>query len=129
MAFSQAFNMVPAKFNMVPGKMIGNLFSHLPSDLPEELKETLAETAEVRIERIVSTGHTSPEGYWYDQDESEWLIVLQGEAQLALEDRPELLLLKPGDFVNIPAHQKHRVQWTSENEPTVWLAVFYRDHP
>lgn len=114
--------------------MIENLFSLVPrelgkesSGLPAELMERLVDTAHVRIERIVSTGHASPEGYWYDQSESEWVIVLQGEARLSLDNRPEPLLLKPGDFLNIPAHQKHRVEWTSKEEPTVWLAVFYSD--
>ena len=107
--------------------MIENIFSQIPDELPEELTQTLAENRHVRIERIVSSGHVSPEGYWYDQRESEWVILLQGEAVLAIHGRPEPIRLKPGDFVNIPAHQKHQVLWTAEDKPTVWLAVFYRD--
>jgi cupin 2 domain-containing protein len=100
-----------------------NLFAQIPSSLQEELTETLVSAASLRIERIVSHGHTSPEGFWYDQKEHEWVVVLRGAARLQFED--ELVELKPGDFVNIPAHRKHRVDWTTADEPTVWLAVFY----
>jgi cupin 2 domain-containing protein len=100
-----------------------NLLANLPTNLPEELKTVLQEAHGVRIERIVSTGHKSPEGFWYDQPEHEWVMVLKGAARLQIEDRVVEML--PGDSVNIPAHQRHRVEWTSPDEPTVWLAVFY----
>jgi cupin 2 domain-containing protein len=100
-----------------------NLFSDLPSCLPEELIENLVDTTEIRIERIISTGHASPQGFWYDQAESEWVVVLRGEAVLAFEN--EERILKPGDYVLIPPHRKHRVISTSLTEPTVWLAVFF----
>jgi cupin 2 domain-containing protein len=99
-----------------------NLLSNLPTDLPEELTTILQKGNGVRIERIVSTGHKSPEGFWYDQPENEWVMVLQGSARLQFEDRVVEML--PGDSINIPAHQKHRVEWTTPDEPTVWLAVF-----
>ncbi|MEQ1825058.1 MAG: cupin domain-containing protein [Pirellula sp.] len=102
-----------------------NLFSDLPSRLPDELFVTLLESNNVRIERIVSHGHASPEGFWYDQDQHEWVIVLQGAARLSIEG--VVNELKPGDFINIPAHRKHWVEWTTPDEPTVWLAVFYGD--
>ena len=102
-----------------------NLFSELPSSLPEELIEKLVDAPEVRIERIVSTGHSSPPGFWYDQAESEWVIVLRGEAVLAFEDEEQVL--KPGDYVLIPAHRKHRINSTSSTEPTVWLAIFFSE--
>ena len=104
-----------------------NLFADLPQQMPEEVFTTLLEAAGVRIERIISHGHTSPEGFWYDQDQHEWVLVLQGAARLRLEDR--VVDLKPGDFLHLPAHQKHRVEWTTPAEPTVWLAVHYRDPP
>ena len=104
-----------------------NLLSPLPSNLPKELVETLAEDKHVRIERIVSTGHASPEGFWYDQEEAEWVVVLKGEAKLLFEGETQPVHLKPGDHVTIPAHRRHRVEWTTPNEPTVWLAVFYGD--
>ena len=105
--------------------MATNLFTDLPEELPDELLTTLLEVANARIERIVSHGHVSPEGLWYDQDEHEWVIILKGAARIRFED--STLELKPGDFVNISAHRKHRVEWTTVDEPTIWLAVFYRD--
>ena len=105
--------------------LMNNLFADLPNSPPEELVEILAENKHVRIERIVSTGQASPDGFWYDQEESEWVIVLKGEARLLFEDNDQPIYMKPGDFVNIPAHGKHRVEWTTPDEPTVWLAVFY----
>jgi cupin 2 domain-containing protein len=98
-----------------------NLFADLPAHLPDELISTLLETADVRIERIVSHSHASPEGFWYDQDENEWVVVLKGAARLRFEDGT--VEMRPGDFVNIPAHKKHRVEWTTPDEPTIWLAV------
>jgi cupin 2 domain-containing protein len=100
-----------------------NLFSELPCNLPEELIEILVDAGDIRIERIISTGHASPPGFWYDQAESEWVVVLRGEAVLAFED--ETQTMRPGDYVLIPPHRKHRVNSTSSNEPTVWLAVFF----
>ena len=100
-----------------------NLFADLPTRLPEELIGTLLEAADVRIERIVSHGHASPADFWYDQPQAEWVIVLKGAARLRFQDRT--VEMKPGDFVNIPAHKKHRVEWTTPDEPTIWLAVHY----
>ncbi len=102
-----------------------NLFDNLPISIPNELVEVLTVNQHVRIERIVSHGHVSPEGFWYDQNDNEWVIVLQGAARLRFED--SILEMKSGDFVNIPAHKQHRVEWTTPDEPTIWLAVFYRD--
>lgn len=104
-----------------------NLFADLPGQLSAELVTVLAENQNVRIERIVSTGQNSPAGCWYDQDEHEWVIVLAGEAQLQFQGDAAPITMKPGDHVNIPAHQKHRVHWTTPGEPTVWLAVFYKE--
>ena len=106
--------------------MIGNLLTDLPSKMPEEIVNVLAESAMVRIERIVSHGHSSPEGFWYDQDQPEWCLVLQGAARLVFQGREAPLSLKRGDCVNIAAHQKHRVEWTTDAEPTVWLCVHYQ---
>ncbi len=107
---------------------MNNLVADLPTDLPEELVEVLAENKHVRIERIVSTGQASPDGFWYDQEEAEWVVVLKGKAKLLFEGDDEPIHMKPGDFVNIPAHKKHRVEWTTPDEPTVWLTVFYCDN-
>jgi cupin 2 domain-containing protein len=100
-----------------------NLLAGLPVQLPTELFTVLLQAPAVRIERIVSQGHASPEGFWYDQEQHEWVLVLQGAARLRFEDR--LVEMRPGDCLNIPAHQKHRVDWTTPEEPTVWLAVHY----
>ncbi len=105
--------------------MTDNLFNNLPASIPQELIEVIAASQHVRIERITSHGHTSPENFWYDQEEHEWVIVLKGAARLRFVD--DSLELKPGDFVNIPAHKRHRVEWTTFDEPTIWLAVFYKD--
>jgi cupin 2 domain-containing protein len=102
-----------------------NLFVQLPRHLPDELFTTLLDAANVRIERIVSHGHASPEGFWYDQDQHEWVVVLKGAARLRFED--ETIEMKPGDFIDIPVHKKHRVEWTTPDEPTLWLAVHYGD--
>ncbi len=104
---------------------MNNLFAGIPAALPEELLETLVDTRSVRIERIVSQGHASPEGFWYDQNQHEWVLLLRGAARLRFEGDQNALEMKPGDFVNIPAHRRHRVEWTTPDGPTVWLAVHY----
>jgi cupin 2 domain-containing protein len=105
----------------------GNLFAELPQQLANELITTLLEAAPIRIERIISQGHASPAGFWYDQDQHEWVAVLQGAARLRVED--EVVDMKPGDFIHIPAHRRHRVEWTTPDEPTIWLAVYYATLP
>ncbi len=104
-----------------------NLFRDLPTSLPEELVETLLQTNHVRIERIVSTGQSSPENFWYDQDEGEWVILLRGEATMDFCGEIGMRRLRSGDYCFIPAHQKHRVVATSTKKPTVWLAVFVKE--
>lgn len=103
--------------------MVGNLFADIPQQMPEELLSILVESANVRIERIVSHGHATPEGFWYDQSQAEWVMVVKGATRLRFED--EVIEMTPGSFINIPAHRKHRVEWTTPDEPTIWLAVFY----
>lgn len=100
-----------------------HLFANLPTALPEELVTVLAANDQVRIERIVSTGQASPPGFWYDQAEQEWVIVLRGAATLEFED--QTVQLRPGEHLLIDAHRKHRVAWTTPGELTVWLAVFF----
>lgn len=102
-----------------------NLLAGIPTDLPQELSETLLGAAAVRIERIVSRGHASPPGFWYDQAEHEWVLLVQGQARLRIGE--DIVELSPGDYLNIPAHLKHRVEWTSPDQDSIWLAVFYRD--
>jgi cupin 2 domain-containing protein len=103
----------------------GNVFDGIPDVPGEELTERLLAGKRVTIERIVSAGHASAEGFWYDQETNEWVILLSGGAGLRFEDESELLVLRPGDYVEIPAHRRHRVEWTDPDVPSVWLAVFY----
>jgi cupin 2 domain-containing protein len=106
--------------------MADNLFADLPRSLPVELIEVLLETEGVRLERIVSTGQATPAGTWYDQDGDEWVVLLQGGAELAFESESEPRRLRAGDYVLIPAHRRHRVAWTDPTTPTVWLALHVR---
>jgi cupin 2 domain-containing protein len=103
--------------------MMPSVLSEIPTVRLGELTETLVQAQGVRIERIVSCGHASPDGFWYDQGENEWVLLVQGAARLQFED--ETVELKPGDGIDIPAHRKHRVDWTSPDQLTIWLAVFY----
>jgi cupin 2 domain-containing protein len=104
-----------------------NLFAELPGARAHEIVERLAGNGAVRIERIVSHGQASPEGFWYDQDEAEFVVLLAGAARLRLADEAEPRELAPGDCLDIAAHRRHRVEWTDPAQPTVWLAVFYRE--
>ncbi len=101
-----------------------NLFASLPECLDEEVFETLLKNDKLKIERIVSRGHASPETGWYDQQRHEWVAVLQGAALIAFDDGSEVSM-KVGDFIAIPAHRKHRVAWTDPETETVWLAIHY----
>jgi cupin 2 domain-containing protein len=101
----------------------GNIFSPAPVKAADEDVTVLLATESVRIERIVSHGHASPEGFWYDQEEAEWVIVLKGSAELLFEHEGAPRLLWPGDYVHIPAHARHRVTATDPHKPTIWLAV------
>ncbi|MCA9604191.1 MAG: cupin domain-containing protein [Myxococcales bacterium] len=101
----------------------GHLLDAIPASLPEELVEVLARTPGARVERIVSRGHASPPGFWYDQDEHELVVLIAGEARLELEGE-EPRPLHPGDWVWLEAHRRHRVAWTAPDTDTVWLAVF-----
>ncbi|MBA4390242.1 MAG: hypothetical protein C0399_04815 [Syntrophus sp. (in: bacteria)] len=103
-----------------------NLFADIPEAIPEEIFETLVETKSFRLERIISDGQLTPEDEWYDEDENEWFMLLKGSAALLLEGDKEPVILKPGDYLNLPAHRKHKVLWTDADEKTIWLAIHYR---
>jgi cupin 2 domain-containing protein len=102
-----------------------NLFSDIPATLPTELIRTLAESAAVRIERIVSDGHATAPGKWYDQDRDEWVLLISGGATLIFADDAASLTLAPGDHIMIPAGCRHRVERTDATQKTVWLAVHF----
>ncbi len=102
-----------------------NIFSNIPAQAKEELFEDLLCKDSLKIQRIVSDGHTSPDNnQWYDQDSNEWVILLEGEAVLSFENSEDVRL-KCGDYINIPAHTKHKVSWTTPQSKTIWLAVHY----
>ena len=102
-----------------------NLFDDLPDRLPGERVDVIVDTPGLRIERIVSTGHMTPPHEWYDQDADEWVVVLRGRARVRLEGEPEARDLYPGDHLLLRARVRHRVEWTDDSGPTVWLAVHH----
>ena len=104
-----------------------NLLRDLPGARDGEITETLLAVPRLRIERIVSQGQASPPGFWYDQDEAEWVLLLAGGARLRFADENETRVLGPGDHVHIAPHRRHRVEWTDPAAPTVWLAVYHRE--
>jgi cupin 2 domain-containing protein len=101
----------------------GNLFAGIPEGLPDEFFQDILNRGNVRIERIVSRGQCSPEGFWYDQAWDEWVLVFSGRAGLEIEGHPAPMELGPGDYLFIPSHLRHRVAWTDKRQDTVWLAV------
>ncbi len=105
----------------------GNILAQLPSPGGEELFYEILRRPGVRIERIVSSGQVTPEGEWYDQDWDEWVLLLAGSARLLLEGEGEARLLGSGDYLFLPAHCRHRVEWTDPQVQTVWLAVHLAD--
>lgn len=108
----------------LPPDQLGNLLQNLPDAREGEVTDVLLQTPTLRLERIVSHGQASPHGFWYDQAEGEWVCVLQGAGQLILLDPEETIDLRPGDYVWLAPHRRHRVAWTAPDQPTVWLAVF-----
>ncbi|MEJ2476938.1 MAG: phosphoribosylaminoimidazole carboxylase [Desulfobacterales bacterium] len=111
----------------VPKEMLmrGSLLEDIPVELPEEIFDIICLSGNVKIERIVSRGHASPTGFWYDQEKSEFILIVQGSAGLKFENERDIVILKTGDYLNIGAHVKHRVEWTDPTCNTVWLAVHY----
>ena len=107
----------------------GNLFADIPdvsaAGMGEEAFAEILARPGLKIERIISQGHTSPPGFWYDQAWNEWVVVLKGSAKLRFEDEPVARVLGGGDYVFIPARKRHRVEWTDPQRPTVWLAVHF----
>jgi cupin 2 domain-containing protein len=103
---------------------VDNLFDVITAEIPSEIFEVLLKTENFRLERIVSGGQTTPPGEWYDQDTHEWLVLLMGSACLRFEDEPDRVL-RPGNHLIIPAHRRHRVEWTDPTRPTIWLALHY----
>jgi len=103
--------------------MSENIFN-LPENIDDEIIEILQNGKNIRIERILSAGQSSSKDFWYDQDENEWVLLIQGEAQILFEN--ESVVLKPGDHILIPAHRRHRVERTSSHPPCIWICVFFK---
>ena len=104
-----------------------NLFAAIPDKLKDELIETILQASNFRIERIVSQGHYSKEGFWYDQSENELVILLKGRATLRFENQPQVIKMNPGDYLHIGKHVLHRVESTDKKQETIWLAVHYNE--
>ena len=100
-----------------------NLFSDIPAHLSDELITLLHESPFVRVERIVSRQHATPVDRWYDQETDEYVVLLAGSAELRIDGQPELVAMKPGDALLLPAHLRHRVEWTDPACDTIWLAI------
>ncbi|HEX3034762.1 MAG TPA: cupin domain-containing protein [Thermodesulfobacteriota bacterium] len=105
--------------------IIDNIFFGLPDHVSEEIFETILKTGHFKLERIISAGQATPPGEWYDQDTDEWVILLSGSAGLLFEGDKKVYVMKPGDHVHIPAHRRHRVEWTDTDQKTVWLSLHY----
>jgi cupin 2 domain-containing protein len=105
--------------------VLKNIFKDIRSRSEKELVEPVSVCEGIRIERIVSQGHSSPPGFWYDQDRNEYVLLLSGSAGLLFEGESDMLVMLPGDYIDIPAHKKHRVEWTDPRQPTIWLTVYY----
>ncbi len=105
--------------------MLKNLFADLPESLSEEIAEVILQTDTFTLERIISEGQRTPPGEWYDQQRDEWVLLLKGSAGLRIEGRSTVHVLRPGDYILIPAHVRHRVEWTEGAGKTVWLALHF----
>ena len=103
---------------------VNNLFDAISPELPGEAFEEILRAESFRIERIISRGQASPEGFWYDQETEEWVLLVSGNATLGFDDGRKVDL-KPGDHLFIPRHVRHRVERTDPGQETVWLAVHW----
>jgi len=104
---------------------LDNILSRIPYFMQDEISETLLKSEHFKLERIVSSGQATPPREWYDQDTNEWVILLSGSAGLLFDGEEEMFIMEQGDYIHIPAHQRHRVEWTDPEQKTVWLALHY----
>jgi cupin 2 domain-containing protein len=102
---------------------VKSLFAEIPAHLSEELCEALVQRPGFTLERIVSRGHATPAGQWYDQEREEWVLVVKGRGRLRFAGRAEAVEMREGDYVHIPAHCRHRVEETDPDQETLWLAL------
>jgi cupin 2 domain-containing protein len=127
MRFINFLFVIPAKAGIQVNKTMtpDNIFSDISENISKEIFETIISSEKISIERITSKGQSSPEGFWYDQEKNEWVILLKGAARIRFENQEKPVHLKPGDYINISAHCRHRVEWTDPDCTTIWIAVFY----
>jgi cupin 2 domain-containing protein len=111
----------------LPQPTANNLFAGIPAKIPQEISEILLKTPGFHLERIISAGQATPPGQWYDQETHEWVVLLSGAAGLLFEGEPQFRVLHPGDYLLIPAHCRHRVEWTDPEQRTVWLALHFQE--
>lgn len=104
---------------------VSNIYSGVPKEFSGEMFEEIIRGGSFYLERIISKGHSTQKGQWYDQDRDEWIMLLKGGAGLMIEGEDELIILKPGDHLHLPAHIRHRVEWTDPTQETIWLALHY----
>ncbi len=104
-----------------------NLFLGIPDTLKEEIFEILLQTNSFTLERIVSQGHITRQGQWLEQEAHEWVILVTGSAKIIFEEKKDVLVMAPGDYLHIPAKCRHRVEWTHPEKKTVWLALHYKE--
>jgi cupin 2 domain-containing protein len=104
---------------------IANLLSDLPTTKGAETLEKILTGGNFRLERIISNGQCSPEGFWYDQDHDEWVLLLRGAARIRIEGEANDRVLQAGDHLLLRAHQRHRVEWTDPTQATIWLALHF----
>ncbi len=109
-------------------KLVGNIFSLEEYKLDRNLEyfQTLFQNENIKIERIISEGQASPKGFWYDQEDYEWVILLDGKARIKFSEPERIIELRPGDFILIKPHEKHRVEWTDPSKKNIWLAIFFK---
>lgn len=110
---------------MKSDKKLRNIFSNVPENLPDEIIEIISQKQNIKIERIISRGHSSPLDFWYDQENQEFALLLTGEAKLRFEKENNIVHMKSGDYIIIQAHQRHRIEWAIPDQDTIWLAIHY----
>lgn len=98
-----------------------NIFDLPLLPLPHEMTNILTESSNVRVERIVSTGQTSD---WYDQAETEFVVLIEGSAVIEFEN-DRCTALSKGNTLLLKPHERHRVSYTSSEPPCIWLCIFY----
>jgi cupin 2 domain-containing protein len=111
--------------NSINATVANNIFSEIPDQLSAEIFECILKKENIVIERIISNGHITTAGQWYDQANDEWVILLHGQAILLFEEHQKRVTLNPGDYLLIPAHARHRVEWTLPEFSTIWLTIHF----